>query len=340
MAIIDKKLIHFKTWNNFISPNGVNGNWEDPNTGTSEDDGTAIYGQIKGTSIVFIKDVGKIWTHGKLYNEDQYVSQIDDALPMPNSVGGISAGTTAGELKTKTYSQLLDDLLFPSVNPTHTNPSVSGFALSNTTTPVEIGSNVVGITAATLNRGKWSEYNDNAPYTGTASSTVYEITINGTKYTSITNLPATYTTTGNQTYKVTINYNAGVAPKNNKGVEVPSLAAPADSVTATRTINVTKPWYASTVTAGTLTKQTLVSWNNTAGQMSTGEFTLTSHTAATPQMIKTPRTITSMQMYNTVAKQFETVDFANWNVSGNDTDGYTYTFTGATRDSVKLIVKF
>lgn len=67
--VIDKKLIHFKTWDNFISPNGVNGNWETPNPGTYEDDGTAVYGQIKGTSIVFIKDVGKIWTHGKLYAE-------------------------------------------------------------------------------------------------------------------------------------------------------------------------------------------------------------------------------------------------------------------------------
>ena len=66
---IDKKLIHFKTWDKFISPNGVNGNWETPNPGTYEDDGTAVYGQIKGTSIVFIKDVGKIWTHGKLYAE-------------------------------------------------------------------------------------------------------------------------------------------------------------------------------------------------------------------------------------------------------------------------------
>ena len=64
---IDKKLIHFKTWNNFISPNGVNGNWETPTSG-SEDTGDAIYGQIRGTSIVFIKDVSKIWTHGQVYD--------------------------------------------------------------------------------------------------------------------------------------------------------------------------------------------------------------------------------------------------------------------------------
>lgn len=75
---IDKKLIHFKTWNNFISSNGVNGNWETPTSG-SEDAGDAIYGQIKGTSIVFIKDVGKIWTHGRLYNDDEEII-IDTAI--------------------------------------------------------------------------------------------------------------------------------------------------------------------------------------------------------------------------------------------------------------------
>lgn len=78
MATIDKKLIHFKTWNNFISQNGVNNNWETPTSG-SEETGDAIYGQIRGTSIVFIKDVGKIWTHGKLYNDDEEIV-IDTAM--------------------------------------------------------------------------------------------------------------------------------------------------------------------------------------------------------------------------------------------------------------------
>lgn len=75
---IDKKLIHFKTWENFISLNGVNGDWTTPTSG-SEETGDAIYGQIRGTSIVFIKDVGKIWTHGQLYNDDKEIP-IDTAM--------------------------------------------------------------------------------------------------------------------------------------------------------------------------------------------------------------------------------------------------------------------
>lgn len=56
---IDKKLIHFKTKENFMSANGVNGNPNTPTSG-SEETGNAEYGQIKGTSIVFIKDSGEI----------------------------------------------------------------------------------------------------------------------------------------------------------------------------------------------------------------------------------------------------------------------------------------
>ena len=74
---IDKKLIHFKTWNKFIEQIGGEANITTPTSG-KEVDGTALYGQIKGTSIVFIKDVGKIWTHGNLYGENEIV--IDDVL--------------------------------------------------------------------------------------------------------------------------------------------------------------------------------------------------------------------------------------------------------------------
>ena len=59
---INKKLIHFNSKENFMSAeNGVNNS---PETPTGEN---GAYGQIKGTSIVFIKDSKEIWTHGNLY---------------------------------------------------------------------------------------------------------------------------------------------------------------------------------------------------------------------------------------------------------------------------------
>ena len=76
---IDKKLIRFKTKKNFNSENGIDGHASIPSSG-SESDGTAEYGQIKGTSIVFIEDSREIWTHGKLYSGVNW-SIIGDFVP-------------------------------------------------------------------------------------------------------------------------------------------------------------------------------------------------------------------------------------------------------------------
>ena len=62
-------------------------------TSGEEDNGTAIYGQIRGTSIVFIKDVGKIWTHGKLYDG----STIDIDSLQEKLVSGENIKTINGE---------------------------------------------------------------------------------------------------------------------------------------------------------------------------------------------------------------------------------------------------
>jgi len=64
---IEKKLIHFKTKEKFISQGvGSEENIFTPTDG-SEEDRDAVYGQIRGTSIVFVKDSKEIWTHGNLY---------------------------------------------------------------------------------------------------------------------------------------------------------------------------------------------------------------------------------------------------------------------------------
>lgn len=55
----------------------------------------------------------------------KYQSAMPNELTVPNAVGGITAGTTAESLKGKTLDQVLDDLLFPEVQPTVGNPSAS-----------------------------------------------------------------------------------------------------------------------------------------------------------------------------------------------------------------------
>ena len=231
------------------------------------------------------EDKGKIDSlGGSLAAASVYKSGISPTtIAMPVDVGGIEAGTTVADLNDKTFSQLFDNLLFPSMDPTYTGPSVSGFVLNNAATPVEIGTVARYIkTAASLYRGEWTTYNiqsngTNLPAVGTATSTTYEIKINGSTSTTVpTSEDSTkkYTVLGDQTYKVTINYGKGPNPKDNKGTEKPDLARPAGSVTSTRTINVSAPIYATISNIGTFTKvsETLTKWTNTA--ITSPEFTL------------------------------------------------------------------
>ena len=100
MAIIDKKFIHFKNYDDFISQAGVGSvaNITTPTSG-SEDARNAVYGQIKGSSIVFIKDTKQIWTHGQLYSGNVDIATLSDVLRVDEdgavnqtalSIGGFS----------------------------------------------------------------------------------------------------------------------------------------------------------------------------------------------------------------------------------------------------------
>lgn len=279
--------------------------------------------------------------------KSEYESNIEDkTLTMPNAVGGIAKGTKVSDLEGKTYNEVLDDLLFPTVNPTFTAPSAS-IKFSSYTSTQEVGSAgptesnfTTGYNAGqiTLNGVKQA---DRGGAHNTADSFIY---VNG----DATNktLPAKVDL-GNTTFKYRAAFAEGPQPKDNKGNDYGSPLAASTVDSAAVTLNGTFPWYASTATAGSLTKQSLVAWNTTAGAMSSGEFTVQPHTAAAPQMFKLPRKASSLQMYNTVAKAFETVALSDWTETSaeetiNDVKQtyYTYSYKGDARGSVKLIVKF
>ena len=54
-----------------------------------------------------------------------YASSMDDSLTTPKAIGGLAAGTSAADLKKKTISQILDDIIFEEINPTIVAPSAS-----------------------------------------------------------------------------------------------------------------------------------------------------------------------------------------------------------------------
>jgi hypothetical protein len=70
-----------------------------------------------------------------------YNSTLSSTLEMDSDVGGIDAGTTVADLTGKTFVDLFNDLLFPTVLPTYTIPTIS-FVGSPSTSTVEVGSTV------------------------------------------------------------------------------------------------------------------------------------------------------------------------------------------------------
>ena len=276
-----------------------------------------------------------------------YTSEIEDTkLEMPSAVGGISKGTTVGDLNGKTINQMFDDLLFPTVNPTYVAPSAS-IAFKSYKTLQKVGSTgptednfTTGYNAGAINVNEVKQA-DRGGALKEGESFIY---VNNTP--SSTELPATLAL-GNTTFKYRASYEAGPQPKDNKGNNYGSPLAAGTTDSSAITVNGTHPYYASTATAGQLTEQPLLTWNDSAGQMTTPRFVLQPHSAAAKQMMKFPRKLTQLQMLNTVSQQMEVVSFSDWDESSAsestnsvETTYYTYTYSGSDRGSVTLIAKF
>lgn len=278
-----------------------------------------------------------------------YASAIEDKdLTMPNAVGGIAKGTKLSDIEGKSYDAIFDDLLFPTVNPTFTAPSVS-IKLDNKTTIVdEVGS--MDITGAildvvvTFNKGAINlngvKQNDRSGNLNEESSFYFYDGVS-----TNTTFPA-QSELGNHTITYRAYYAEGPQPKDNKGnnYSSPLVSGYVDSNKIT--INGTYPWYASTDASGVV-KQALVAWDTTVGTMSTGNFTL-QPSGTTPQVFVLPRQLKTLQMLNTVSNQMETIGTTEWtettsegyNNTHSKQTHYIYTYNGAARGSVTLLAKF
>lgn len=273
----------------------------------------------------------------------KYVSNISDkSITMTTPYGDFGVGTKVSDLEGKTYDELFDGILFPTITPTFVEPTAT-IKLKNYAQVQEVGSTApttsnftVTYDAGAINLNGVKQ-DDRGGSQNLSNSFIYYGNINST-------LPTTVAE-GNTSYKYRAAYTQGPQPKDNKGnnYQTPLEEGFVDSVAVT--VNGTYPWYATTTTAGTLTKQALVSWSELT--MSTGEFELQPHTTVVPQQFKLPRQASTLEMYSTVSKSFETVALSDWEettssekINGISRTYYTYSYKGANRGSVKLIVKF
>lgn len=279
----------------------------------------------------------------------KYSSNIDDkSIKMTTSYGDFKSGTSVSELEGKSYDELFDGILFPTVVPTFTNPSAS-LSLSGYNSIQEVGSTAPTTSnfntsynagAITLNDVKQA---NRAGSLDVGNSSLY--IVKGTAYNTI----PTEVTLGNMVYVYRAYYGQGPQPKDNKGNNYDSPLASGYVDSNKVTITGTYPWYATT-TDGSLTnpliKQPLIAWNDTVGSMTSNRFTL-QPSGYINQVFKIPRKLRTLQMLNPVSGNMETISTSEFtestevlNINGVSLTYYVYTYNGNARGEVTLIIKF
>lgn len=235
----------------------------------------------------------------------KYKSLLADDIATVNALGGIPAGTTVAQLKNKTFSQLFDELIFPTVNPTFEAPTASLSLKSTSTTPIiqEVGTTgaSVPVTASFImgyNPGaikiagvkKQNRGGNLQP----AESFIY-INNTPTNKTFPTEIPE-----GSITYKYRATYTRGPQPLDSKGnnYQTPLPAGIVDS--AAVTINGVYPYFTNKDNNEVFTKLALI----TSTTLSAVKFKAEGpkkHTFKIPAKY----TLTKVELLNTLSGKYE-----------------------------------
>jgi hypothetical protein len=298
--------------------------------GTPEADGYILSSETDGT---------RSWVE---LPESTYTGEAE------RTVGGITEGD---EFENASMTEMWDKLIKQEKFPTLTAPS-STFTASQSGYK-EVGE-IINITFnSTFSRGSISpQYTAESPYrSGLPNTYVYtgtdlsnqsktdltdEQTING--YTIVV---------GAQSWTGRVSYDAGVQPKSSYGNDYSTPLSAGNTSIVTRTLTGVYPYYATTVTIGTLTKQTLTSMSSTYVQTDVvAESGSDKQTADFPDGWSA---ITGIQIFNELAGVWEWINGSKVNslttftttsvthdIQGNNVSYTRYTHKGSMTGSRKL----
>lgn len=235
----------------------------------------------------------------------KYKSTLSDDIATVNALGGIPAGTTVAQLKNKTFSQIFDELIFPTVNPTFENPTASLSLRSTSTTPTiqEVGTTGASVpVAASFNTG----YNPGAIKIAgvkkqnrggdlkSNESFIY-INNNPTNKTFPTEIPE-----GSITYKYRAAYAQGPQPLDSKGnnYQAPLPAGTVNS--AAVTITGVYPYFTNKDNNKAFAKLPLTIYNNLSAVKFKAE-------GPNKHAFKIPAkyTLTKVELLNTLSGKYE-----------------------------------
>lgn len=235
----------------------------------------------------------------------KYKSALSDDIATVNAVGGIRAGTTVAQLKNKTFSQLFDELIFPTVNPTFEVPSASLSLKSTLTTPIiqEVGTTGASVpVAASFNTG----YNAGAiKIAGVKKQNRGGALDSGSSFIYINNTPTNKTfpieiPEGAITYRYRAAYRQGPQPLDSKGNNYQTPLPAGAAYSPLVTINGVYPYFTNKDNNEAFAKLALTTSNTLSAVKFKAEGP-NKHTFKLPVKY----TLTKVELLNTLSGKYE-----------------------------------
>ena len=284
-----------------------------------------------------------------------------DATDLKSDVHGGLGSHNAAWFKSQgyTYSQMFDAILFPTVMPTITNPSLSWKNYSTAYDKL-VGSDITSLILTNdniadyvnVNLGSWS-LDTNAGMTASNGSGTIKLSTTGSP---IDNEDGTYSMgTSTIKYQAYTKFKSGDDPKDNKGNVCAGMGYYNTNNVYTSAANI-YPYYNFYATTnqskpGELTSQTVIRSAGISTVTTTqGKITLAPHTSATPWKLRLPRKLQTLWSLNTSSGKYEAIamsgdapkmwEYSQETTTENGIKYHVYTYIGSDNDSINIQIKF
>lgn len=295
---------------------------------------------------------------GEKYKPSQ---SLVDATDLTSSVHGGLGSHNAAWFKSQgyTYSQMFDEILFPTVMPTITNPSLTWNNYS-TSYDILVGTDITDLILdsdniadyITVNLGSWS-LSTNSGMTASNDCGTIGLNITGTP---VDNEDGTYSMgTSTIKYQAYAKFMAGDDPKDNKGNVCTGLGY-YNSSNVYSTAAYIYPYYNFYATTdqskpGELVLQATIRKAGIETVTTTqGKINLAPHTYTNPWKLKLPKKLQTLWMLNTSNGKYEVIEMNGnaprmWKyeqdvVSENGIKYHIYTYVGSDNNSANIQIKF
>ena len=284
-----------------------------------------------------------------------------DATNLKSDVHGGLGSHNAAWFKSQgyTYSQMFDAILFPTVMPTLTNPSLSWNNYS-TAYDILVGSDITDLVLTsdniadyiTVNLGSWS-LDTNADMSASSGYTSIKLSTTGSP---VDNGDDTYSMgTSTIKYQAYTKFLPGDDPQDNKGNVCVGMGYYNINNVYSSAAYI-YPYYNFYATTNQNTPGTLVSQSVVRGAgintitTTQGNLYLAPHTSATPWKLRLPRKLQTLLMLNTSNGKYETIAMSGdapkmWKYEQETTieNGikyHVYTYIGSDNNSANIQIKF